>query len=179
MQEVPERWRFSFDDEAVSLRDLSWPHAVRVFHDAKAGYLAGQSDGECVDLEFNAAHAAVLYLGRDRVILRPFFSRRPAAAQDLGPFFCRGCGVRVGSQGEYLARFLLSRADGFRLFAAVLAGRPLPAELPDPHPGQPLLPGFEEVAAELASGRALEWRPLPAGEAKHAEPSAAADRGRR
>jgi hypothetical protein len=163
VQKVPERWRFSFDDDEVSRRDLTWPQAAQVFHDSESGALAGQSDGECVSLEFNATHAAVLYVGRDRVILRPYFPRSPAGAQDLGPFFCRSCGLRLGDQDEYLARFLLGRADGFRLFAAALAGPPLPVELPDPHPGQQVLPGFEEVAAELAAGRALEWWPLPLG----------------
>ena len=168
MQAVPERWRFSFDDKMVSLRELSWPQAVQVFRDTLAGDLAGQSNGECVSLEFNARHAAVLYMGRDGVILRPYFPQRPSASQDLGPFFCRCCGIQLGNKEEYLARFLLSRADGFRLFEAVLAGSSLPSELPDPHPHQPVLPGFEEVAAELAIGRTLEWRPIPSGAATHA-----------
>jgi len=177
VQEVPERWRFSFDDEEVSLRDLTWRQAVQVFRDAESGDLAGQSDGECLSVEFNETHSAVLYMGRDGMILRPYFPRCPASAQDLGPFFCGCCGIRLGDQEEYLARFLLSRDDGLRLFAAVLAGSALPAELPDPQPGQPVLPGFEEAAAELAAGRALEWRPLPSGEAKHGEPAASADGG--
>jgi hypothetical protein len=163
VQEVPERWRFSFDDDEVSLRDLTWPQAVQLFRDSEAGDLSGRSDGECVSLEFNPTHAAVLCMGREGAILRPYFPRRPASAQDLGPFFCGSCGIRLGDQEEYLARFLLSRADGFRLFAAVLVGLTLPGELPDPHPGQPVLPGFEEAAAELAAGRALEWRRLPPG----------------
>ena len=41
---------------------------------------------------------------------------------------------------------------------AVLAGSSLPLELPDQYPDQPLLPGVEDAAAELAAGRALEWR---------------------
>ena len=160
MQEVPERWRFSFDDDAVSLHNLSWPQAARVFRDAPAGELAGQSDGECVALEFDPARAAVLFMGPDRVVLRPYFPRRPAAAQDLRPCFC-GCGIRLGNHAEYLSRFLLSRADGFRLFAAVLAGPALPPELPEALPGQPMLPGFEAVAVERAAAPAIEWRPLP------------------
>jgi hypothetical protein len=175
---VPARWRFRFDDEEVSLRDLSWEQAVRVFRDAEAGDLAAEADGECASLEFDAAHAAVLYMGRDGGILRPYFPHRPAPAQELGPLFCSGCGIRVGPQEEYLARFLLSREDGLRLFAAVLGGPPLPAGLPDPHPGQPVLPGLEEAAAELIAGRVLEWRPLPSADCEHAEQAAAADRPR-
>jgi hypothetical protein len=179
--EVPERWRFSFNDDEVSLRDLTWSQAVHLFREAGAGDLNGQSEGECVSLEFNATHAAVLYMGRDGVILRPYFPRRPAAAQDLGPFFCGffcgSCGIRLGDQDEFLARFLLSRAEGFRLFAAVLGGTSLPSALPDPHPGQPVLPGLEEAVAELAAGRVLEWRPLPSGEARHDEQALAPERG--
>jgi hypothetical protein len=163
MQDVTGRWRYCFHDDFVSLRDLSRPEAVEVFRDAEDGELAADVDGEGATLEFNAAHAAVIYMGRDRLLLRPYFPLRPAAAQDLGPFFCRSCGIRQGDRDEYLSRFLLTRTDGLRLFAAVLAGPPLPSELPDPHPGQRVLPGFEEAAAEMAARRALEWRPLPPG----------------
>jgi hypothetical protein len=175
VHDVPERWRFRFDDEDVSLDALSWPQAVRVFHDAAVGELSGQADDECVSLEFDATHAAVLYMGRGGVILRPYFPNRPAATQDLGPFFCGACGIRLGPKNEYLARFV-GREDGFRLFRAVLIGPCLPSQLPDPHPGQPFLPGFE-AAAELAAERVLEWRPLPSRECKHSGPGAALDRG--
>lgn len=47
MASVRERWRFSSDDEGVSLRELSWPVAVRVYREAEAGGLAGQADGAC------------------------------------------------------------------------------------------------------------------------------------
>jgi hypothetical protein len=178
MQAVPERWRFSFDNDAVSLYGLSWREAVQVFRDTEAGDLAAQSNGECISLEFNAAHAAVLYMGQDRIILRPYFVNEPAAAQDLGPFFCRCCGIQLGHGDEYLARFLLSRTEGMRLFAAVLAGPSLPAELPQPQPSGPWLPGFEEAFAVRAVGRALEWRPLPSRENERAERGATADRTR-
>jgi hypothetical protein len=156
---VPERWRFNFNNEQVSLRGLSWEQAVGVFRDADAGDLSGQADGECVSLEFNTSHAAVLYMRRDRVILRPYLLHRPAAAQDLGPFVCGECGIELGDKNEYLARFV-SREDGLRLFTAVLASPLLPSELPDPNAGQPVLPGFEEVVEELAARRSLEWRPV-------------------
>jgi hypothetical protein len=166
VQQVPKRWRFSFDDDEVSLRDLSWPQAVHVVRVAEAGDLAGQSDDVCVSLEFNTASAAVTYMGRDGVILRPYFPRRPAIAQDLRPFFCGSCGVRLGNHEEYLMRFLLNRDDGLRLFVALLVGPSLPAALPEPYPSQPMLPGFEQVAAQLAAERILEWRPIPSREPK-------------
>jgi hypothetical protein len=171
--EVSEPWRFSFHDEEVSLRDLSWPQAIQVYHDADAGHLAGQLDGRCISLEFRANHAAVFYMGPDGVVLRPYFPRRSAVAQDVEPFFCGSCGVLLGDREEFLARFLMSRADGFRLFVAALASPVPPSELPDPCAGQPILPGLTEAVAELAAGRILEWRPLPAGKPHDLDPDAA------
>jgi hypothetical protein len=161
MSPVPERWRFCFSDDEVSLPHLSWHQAVRLFRDAESGELTGQSDGECVSLEFDATHAAVLYMGQDAVILRPYFPRESVVAQDVGQFFCGSCGIRKGHQDEYLMRFLLNRVEGFALFRAVLAGSPLPTQLPDPEPSQPALPGFEELLAD----RVFEWRPLRSTEA--------------
>ena len=63
MANVPEEWRFSFDDEEVGLRDLSWPEAVRFFRSADARDLAAQADGQCVSLEFNTIHAAAQHKG--------------------------------------------------------------------------------------------------------------------
>ncbi len=166
MHEILVQWRFSFDDEQTSLRNLSWSQAVQVFRDTTAGELTAQSDGNCVSVEFNANHAAVLYMGRDGVILRPYFPLRSAGTQDLAPFFCGGCGVRVGDRQEYLTRFLLTRADGFRLFTAVLVDAALPTKLPEAEPRQPLLPGLEEMAGTAAIERMLVWQPLPSNEAK-------------
>ena len=132
MPTIPDRWRFRFDSEAASLRDLPWAEAMRVFGGSASGDFTAETEGECVSLEFNDVYAAVLYMGRDGVVLRPYFLHRPAADQDLQPFFCGGCGIRVGDRDEYLARFV-SREDGFRLFVAVLANAALPTELPDPH----------------------------------------------
>lgn len=108
MQGVPARWRFNFNDDAVSLRDLSWAEAARVFRGAETGDLDGQADGECVSLEFDASHAAVVYMGRDGVIVRPYFPHRAAATQDLAPFF-DGCGIRVGPQGDTYRGFSAGR----------------------------------------------------------------------
>ena len=174
MPTIPDRWRFRFDSEAASLRDLPWAEAMRVFSDSASGDLTAETEGECVSLEFNDAHAAVLYMGRDGVVLRPYFLDRPAANQALEPFFCGGCGIRVGDRDEYLARFV-SREDGFRLFVAVLADTALPTELPVPSPGHPMLPSFEPPATKPRVGRSLEWQPLPSGECNHAEQSQAGE----
>ena len=156
---VPHRWRFSLDTEDVSLRDLSWPEALQVARTSTTGDLAAQFDGECVQLEFNTTHAAVLYMGRDDAILRPYFPNRSPESQDLARFFCGGCGIRLGSREEYLSCFF-DREAGFRLFAAVVRGPSLPKELPESLPGQLMFPGFEGTAPELV----LEWRPLPGQE---------------
>jgi hypothetical protein len=166
---VPERWRFSLDSEEISIRELSWTGAVKAAREAEQGDLAAQSDGECVPCEFNATHAAVLYMGRDGVILRPYLPDRPAAAQDLTPSFCGGCGIQLGPKEEYLARFF-DRETGFRLFEAVLCGPPLPDSVPESQPNQPMLPGFEPPPK-----RPVEWRPLPHEEGRHAESGTASD----
>ncbi len=134
-----------------------------MFRASERGELAAQSEGEEVSFEFNSTHAAIFYVGRDNITLRPYFLSRPAESQDLGPFSCGECGVQLGDQDEYLSRFV-SRENGFRLFEAVLAGRGLPDELPDSRDGQPMLPGFGEAMAERSIERSLEWRPLTSGE---------------
>jgi hypothetical protein len=163
-QSILNRWRFGLDTEEVSLHDLSWQEAVDLARATSAGDLTAQSDGEFAKLEFNATHAAVLYMGRDGVILRPYFPNRSAADQNLSRFFCGGCGIRVGSQDEYLARFF-DREHGFRLFAAVVGSPSLPTEMPDISLGQLVLPGFADV---VAAASVLEWRPLPPGEGRDA-----------
>lgn len=165
-QAVPDRWRFSLDSEDVSLRDLSWPEARRMARANETGDLAAQSDGECVQLEFNATHAAVLYMGRDGIIRWPYRPNSPTDAQDITPYFCKCCGIRIGSQDGYLARFF-ERADGFRLFEAVLRGPTLPAELPRRNADQPVIDRFEVAVDEWAITRVLEWRPLPSGAGRH------------
>ena len=101
---------------------------------------------------------------RDEVILRPYLPDRPAAAQDLTPFFCGGCGIQLGPKDEYLACFF-DRETGFRLFEAVLCGPSLPVTLPESLDDQPMVPGFEPVAPS-----SIVWRPLPNAECGHAEP---------
>ena len=58
---------------------------------------------------------------------------------------------------------VFTRADGFRLFVAVLNGPGVPKEFPEPFPKQPTLPGFEALAAELEAKAMMEWRPMPFG----------------
>ena len=164
---VPERWRFSLDNEKVSLQDMSWRDALEAARTTEAGNLAAQADGECVQCEFNPTHAAVLYMGRDERILRPYLPDKPAAAQDLTPFFCGGCGIRVGPKDQYLARFF-DRETGFQLFNAVLCGPPLPGLLPEAQPDQTVLPGFERLGGYWSGGRS-------ARDDDNAEPSVSPD----
>lgn len=162
MRSIPGRWRFHFvgdlDGYEGSLSDLSWPEVVLVLRAAEWGDLDAQSDDEWVTLAFNATHAAVLYTGRDRITLRPYLASRPVGCQDVSPFFEDG-GIIRGHRDQYLARSF-GREDGFRLFAAVLAAPTLPADLPDPHAGQPALTSLDDVVAARAVSRSIEWRPL-------------------
>jgi hypothetical protein len=80
-------------------------------------------------VEFNALHAAVMYMGPDKVILRPYLPGRSADSQDIAPYFCECCGVLLGPHDEYLSKFV-ARDRGFRLFAAVVQGPELPKTLP-------------------------------------------------
>lgn len=169
MRDVPGCWRFTFDDGNVTLRDLDWPGAERAFRDFARGDLYGEAGDEHVSIEFNADHAAVLYLRSGEATLRPYFPHRSAESQDLSPFFCDCCGIRLGDADEYLSRFL-GRQDGFRLFEALLHGPGLPDRLPSPQEGLPMLPGFEEGDGEVGRSmeRLLEWRPLPNEDDGHA-----------
>ncbi len=90
---ISERWSFGLDNEKISLRDISWSDALPAARETEQGVLAAQSDGECVQCEFNATHAAVLYMGRDEVIYWPYLPDRSAAEQDLTPFFAADAGA--------------------------------------------------------------------------------------
>jgi hypothetical protein len=168
VNDIPAKWRLSFDNSEISGRDLSWADSLQLFSSSDSGELSAQAEGKCVSLEFNSQHAAVLYLGNDGVILRPYFSSRSYAEQDVSEFFCKCCGVQLGDIDEYLSRFLLSRSQGMELFKTVLATSSLPRQLPDTETGQSQLPGFDEFVKERSSERELEWRPLPPGELSHA-----------
>ena len=142
------RWRFNLESDEESFAGLSVHEAFECAAEIENGTLSALADGECVQCEFNATHASVLFMGRDRVILRPFFPARPAEAQDLAPFYCSCCGILEGPMDEYLARFF-DRQDGLLLFRRVLMGPSLPRVWP------------ETDAAEIHTNTALEWIPLP------------------
>jgi hypothetical protein len=129
---------------------------MRVARETEQGDLFAKSNGECVSCEFNLTHAVVWYMDRGGVIFYPYLPDWPTVMQDFAPFFCDGCGIRLGSNEAFLARFF-DRETGFRLFEAVLCGPPLPDSMPAMRPDQPLFPGFER-----SPPRPLEWRPLPA-----------------
>jgi hypothetical protein len=118
---------------------------------------AAGADGDELVLQFNRARAAVWYMGADKVTLRPYFPYRPASDQAISDFFCPGCGILLDSYSEFLERGM-PRDEGFRLCAEVLHSGALPTEVPEDRTDQPLLPGMEAFAEELARGRAVEWR---------------------
>jgi hypothetical protein len=164
-QSVPDQWRFSIDTPQGSHRDLAWREAISAAQELAVGSLCADRQGESMNLEFNATHAALLYARRLEPTLRPYFPNRAPELQDVRPFFCGSCSVFLGSKDEYLSRFL-DRESGFRLFVAALHGPPLPTMLPETEGWQPLLPGFDGVAPELQ----LDWRPLISTEQANRQP---------
>jgi len=122
---IPKRWSFSLTSEEFNSVDLSWPDVLKETARLKSGEVAASSDAASAQLEFNATHAAVLFMQRGGDILRPYFPGRPAEGQDITAFYCDCCGDLLGPRDEYLARFM-ERAEGFRLFEAMLREVELP-----------------------------------------------------
>jgi len=145
------QWRFRADNDDVDLRDLTLSEVLAVASQWEEGAVAAERGGECVQLEFNSSHAAVLYMGPDKTILRPFFPGRSAESQDISPYFCRCCGIHLGPQDEYLSKFV-SRDRGVQLFVAVIESSELPTVLP----GVP-----------IGADSAVRWTPLPAPSGDH------------
>jgi hypothetical protein len=145
------KWRFRVDNETVGLRNLTLSEALDAASRCEEGTVAGERGGACVQLEFDSSHAAVLYMGPDKQILRPYFPNRPAESQDISPYFCKCCGVQLGPKDEYLSKFF-SRDHGVELFVAIVKG----PELPKLFPGMP--------AGEDA---AVQWIPLPTPSGDH------------
>jgi hypothetical protein len=161
---VSRQWYFTLDFEDApgdfdTLYFSTLAEALQQAQTAVVGSLAAKGEnGDWAALEFDATHAVVWYMGRDRLLRRPYFPHRPAADQVLGERDPRD-DVLLGlcSYDERLPHHL-TRAEGVRLFAALLRGGTLPAEVPSLHPGQLLLPGMEDFDAGLAAWRAVEWR---------------------
>jgi hypothetical protein len=153
------QWSYSLDLEDVSLNPSDAETALRLAREAVSGTLgATGKGGDCVEMQFDFAHALVLYMTADGSTLRPHFPHRKETGQGIEEFFCACCGVQLGDESEMLSR-CMSREEGFRLCREILHGR-LPDSLPQPHPGQPYLPGLEAFAIEEGRCRRLEWPPL-------------------
>src|SRR4051794_33404150 len=106
---VSEQWRFSLQLPDASLKPPTLAHALRWSQDENSGTISAQgTQGDCADLEFNATHAAVWYMGSDKIIRRAYFPNRPAADQDISGFYCNCCGILLCSftDKEYLSRFM-------------------------------------------------------------------------
>ena len=119
------QWRFRVDNEDVGLCDLTLSEALDAASRCDEGTVAGERGSECVQLEFNCSHAAVLYMGPNKKILRPYFPNRTDESQDISPYFCKCCGIQVGPQDEYLSKFF-SRDRGVQLLTAVIEAPELP-----------------------------------------------------
>jgi hypothetical protein len=155
---VSRPWRFTLDVLQECFQFLTWEDVVEAARDVEPGTITSVGEeGDCVALEFNGINAAVSYLSVEGVTLRPYFPHRPAPAQSITEFFCNCCGARLGSRDEFLRRGL-PRGEGFRLCHEIVRSGSLSALVPEESPDQPMLPGMEQWAAELAERRMVEWR---------------------
>lgn len=155
------RWTLSLHLEDVSLKPSSEEEALRLARAAEGGTLSAAGEGgDCVEMQFDAAHALVLYMAAAGPILRPHFPNRKDSGQGVEEFFCECCGVQLGDRAELLGR-CTSREEGFRLCRDIVRGQ-LPETVPEANPEQPRLPGMGEFAEDEAKWRRIEWLPLQA-----------------
>src|SRR5262249_30676577 len=78
-----------------TLRPANPDDAVRQAEATEQGTLGATGEaGDCVELQFNRDHAAVLYMRPDLTILRPRFSNRAVTGDRIEEFFCECCGVQ-------------------------------------------------------------------------------------
>jgi hypothetical protein len=144
------------DLDDISLVPVSEDEALRLAMEAERGTLDLTGErGDCVEVQFDAVHALVLYMGTDRKILRPHLPNRKETGQGIEEFFCECCGVQLGDRAEMLTR-CTSREEGFRLCREILRGR-LPDAIPVSSPDQSFLPGMNELAHAEAAGRVVQW----------------------
>jgi hypothetical protein len=70
------RWTYTLDLENATLRSSDSHEALRWAGEAEAGTLVATGErGDCVDMQFDAAHALPLYMAASGLILRPHFSK--------------------------------------------------------------------------------------------------------
>ena len=138
---------------------------------------ASAGNGRSLQLRFDPTRSFMLYMGPDRVILRPHFPVRPDVGPEIQEMFCPCCGILLRHWDDLLP-LGMSRGEGFRLFEAILIGGELPSSVPVEVSDQPPLPGMESFAVIEPERRLIEWRPFGINDRGPAEPAAAANRGR-
>jgi hypothetical protein len=154
------RWTVTLDLEDVSLKPWSEDEALSLAREAESGTLDATGEGgDYVELQFNAAHALVLYMTAGGTDLRPHFPNRKESGEGVEEFFCECCGVQLGDQAELLRR-CMSREEGFRVCREILRGR-LPEKVPAAQPEQLYLP-LAEFAEAADAWSCVEWLPLQA-----------------
>jgi len=146
----------SLELQDASLKPSTVIEALCLAREASGGELAATGDGgDCVEVQYEAGYAVVLYMTSNGTILRPRFPGRIVNGDGVEDFFCHCCGVQLGYRGE-LVRCSARQEESFRLWCAILEGQ-LPESLPEPHPEQPYLPNMESFIAEQAKTRRIEW----------------------
>jgi hypothetical protein len=114
-------WTFTLEFEDASFKLASQTQAMRLACEAASGTLSATGDrGDCVEMQYDALHALVLYMPASRPILRPHFPNRVNSGACIEEFFCACCGVQLGNKTEML-RYCPSREEGIHVSARFLA----------------------------------------------------------
>ena len=100
------RWLVvTLDLEDSSLELSSEDEALHIAREEESGTIGATGEtGDCVEMQFDRAHALVLYMAADQTILRPQFLHREVSGEGVEEFFCECCGVQLGNKTEMLSR---------------------------------------------------------------------------
>ena len=153
------RWTVTLDLEHETLKLSSEDEALRIARAAETGTLSAPGEfGDCIEVQFDAAHAMVLYMAAGGPILRPHFPNRKETGHGVEEFFCECCGVQLGPRAEML-RCCMGREEAFRLCREIFRGL-LPDAIPEASEPPPWLPGMGEFAKAEEEARTVQWVPL-------------------
>src|SRR5947207_15193684 len=100
------RWPVvTLDLNDVSVKPSSEDEALRLAREAESGTLGATGEaGDCLEMQFDGAHALLLYMAADQKILRPHFPHRQETGEGVEQFFCACCGVQLGDRTEMFRR---------------------------------------------------------------------------
>src|SRR5262245_40167827 len=93
------RWTFALELPGAGLTPSGEDEPLRLTRAAESGTLSATGENEdCVEVQFDALHAMVLYMTAEGTILRPHFPNRLQTGQGIEEFFCACCGVQLGDR---------------------------------------------------------------------------------